>query len=355
MPELPEVEHLRRSLEPALLGARLTEVAVLRRSVVTVARSHASAAAAARLASGSSTEPFPKPSSRPSLERALLVGDRIRATHRRGKQMAIEGDSGRVLVVQLGMTGSMTIEGDTPPTGMDAKHRHVIWEVAASTAGAAPNGKAGGARTKSGPARLPPMPLMPPIRRLSFRDPRRFGGLTAYADMAELRRVWDELGPDALTIESARLIERLQNRRRPIKSALLDQSVIAGVGNIYADESLFASFVHPLRLASTLREEEVDRLATEIRRILGAAVIAGGSTLRDYRDAFGRAGDAVQSHAVYGQAGAPCPRCGATLEGIRLQARATVFCPRCQDLSTRRTTPRDNKAPRVKRPRSARG
>ena len=349
MPELPEVEHLRRSLEPALLGARLTEVAVLRRSVVTVVRSHASGAAAAKPANAASTESAPKPSSRSSLERALLVGDRIRATHRRGKQMAIEGDSGRVLVVQLGMTGSMTIEGDTPPTGMDAKHRHVIWEVAASTAGAAPNGKAGGARTKSGPA------PMPPIRRLSFRDPRRFGGLTAYADMAELRRVWDELGPDALTIESSRLIERLQNRRRPIKSALLDQSVIAGVGNIYADESLFASFVHPLRLASTLREDEVDRLATEIRRILGAAVIAGGSTLRDYRDAFGRPGDAVQSHAVYGQAGAPCPRCGATLEGIRLQARATVFCPRCQDLSTRRTTPRDNKAPRVKRARPARG
>ena len=355
MPELPEVEHLRRSLEPALLGARWTAVTVHRRSVVTiVGEPHAKGARATTRGRTTLAD----------LERALLVGDRVRATHRHGKQMAIEGESGRVLVVQLGMTGSMTIEGDTPPTGMDAKHRHVIWEVEAARrpgprAAQAPVGarnRAKGSGAGGNPARdSAPAPSAPPdIARVSFRDPRRFGGLTAYPTMAEVQRVWSELGPDALEIESSRLSEGLRNRRRPIKSALLDQSVIAGVGNIYADESLFASFIHPLREAASLSATEVDRLAAELRRILGHAVLAGGSTLRDYRDAYGRPGDAVQTHAVYGHAGEPCPRCGAPLEGIRLQARATVFCPRCQDLSTRRTTPRDNTAARPARRRSSR-
>jgi len=354
MPELPEVEHLRRSLEPALLGARWTAVTVHRRSVVTiVGEPHAKGARATTRGRTTLAD----------LERALLVGDRVRATHRHGKQMAIEGDSGRVLVVQLGMTGSMTIEGATPPTGMDAKHRHVIWEVeAARRPGprAAPvdarnraKGSGAGNHGARDSALVSSASSAPPdIARVSFRDPRRFGGLTGYPSMADLRRVWSELGPDALEIESYRLYEGLRNRRRPIKSALLDQSVIAGVGNIYADESLFASFIHPLREAASLSATEIDRLATELRRILGHAVLAGGSTLRDYRDAYGRPGDAVQTHAVYGHAGEPCPRCGAPLEGIRLQARATVFCPRCQDLSTRRSTPRDNTATRPARGRS---
>jgi formamidopyrimidine-DNA glycosylase len=355
MPELPEVEHLRRSLEPALLGARWTAVTVHRRSVVTiVGEPHAMGARATTRGRTTLAD----------LERALLVGDRVRATHRHGKQMAIEGESGRVLVVQLGMTGSMTIEGDTPPTGMDAKHRHVIWEVEAArrpdpraaqaSVGARHRAKGSGAGANAARDSAPTPSAPPDIARVSFRDPRRFGGLTAYPTMADLQRVWSELGPDALEIESSRLHEGLRNRRRPIKSALLDQSVIAGVGNIYADESLFASFIHPLREAASLSATEVDRLAAELRRILGHAVLAGGSTLRDYRDAYGRPGDAVQTHAVYGHAGEPCPRCGIPLEGIRLQARATVFCPRCQDLSTRRTTPRDNTAARPARRRSSR-
>jgi formamidopyrimidine-DNA glycosylase len=292
MPELPEVEHLRRSLDPVLVGARLHAVTVRRRSVVD--RSGA------------------------ELCDALLSGQTIVATHRRGKQMALESGNGRALVVQLGMTGSMTIETGVAPRGMDAKHRHVLWDFSPGSM-AAPQGPT-------------------PRWRLAFRDPRRFGGLTAYASMDALHHAWSELGPDALTISASDLAAALARARRPIKAALLDQGVLAGVGNIYADESLFAARIHPLRLAAFLGHAEVTELARQLRRILSAAVEQGGSTLRDYRDAFGQPGTAVQSHAVYGRDGQPCLTCGAPLEGIRVVARATVFCPQCQprgqDLST---------------------
>ena len=292
MPELPEVEHLRRSLDPVLVGARLHAVTVRRRSVVD--RSGA------------------------ELSDALLSGQTIVATHRRGKQMALEAGNGRALVVQLGMTGSMTIEAGVAPRGMEAKHRHVLWDFSPGNA-AGPRGST-------------------PRWRLAFRDPRRFGGLTAYASMDALHQTWSELGPDALTISASDLAAALARARRPIKAALLDQGVLAGVGNIYADESLFAARIHPLRLAAALEHAEVAELARQLRRILSAAVEQGGSTLRDYRDAFGQPGTAVQSHAAYGREGQPCLTCGTPLEGIRVIARATVFCPqcqpRCQDLST---------------------
>jgi formamidopyrimidine-DNA glycosylase len=171
---------------------------------------------------------------------------------------------------------------------------------------------------------------------MAFRDPRRFGGLTAYGSNSELERAWSRLGADGLSVTSADLARGLGSSRRPIKAALLDQAVVAGIGNIYADESLFAASIHPLVPAGRLAIAQVDRLAAEIRRILTHAAGAGGSTLRDYRDAFGQPGSAVQFHAVYGRSGEPCPRCDTPLEGLRLQGRATVFCPRCQDLSTTR-------------------
>jgi formamidopyrimidine-DNA glycosylase len=251
------------------------------------------------------------------LDERLLVGDRIDATIRRGKQMALVGASGRVLVVQLGMTGSVTIEQGPPPRGMDGKHRHVVWTLATEAFAAA------------GPRGTTEV-------RMAFRDPRRFGGLTAYGSRADLDRAWSRLGVDGLVVTGRDLRDSLVSSRRPIKSALLDQSVVAGVGNIYADESLFAAAIHPLTPAGSLPADRVDRLATEIRRILTHAADAGGSTLRDYRDAFGQPGSAVQFHAAYGREGEPCIRCRTRLQGLRIQGRATVFCARCQDLSTRR-------------------
>ena len=301
MPELPEVEHLRRSLDPIVVGALVQSVRVARRDVV------ASPTSVRRSS---------------DLETALLVGSRIVATRRKGKQLALLADSGRALVVQLGMTGSVTIEGGPPPEGMDGKHRHVIWELQAE----APQSSLPGNLT--------------PNFRMAFRDPRRFGGVTPYASEADLTQAWSRLGPDGLTVTAEELEERLKGSQRPIKAALLDQCVVAGVGNIYADESLHAASVHPLQSSSRINSLVLERLAAEIRRILNQAADAGGSTLRDYRDAFGQPGDAVQHHAAYGRAGQPCLRCQSRLTGIRLQGRATVFCPRCQHLSTKSTTSR---------------
>lgn len=295
MPELPEVEHLRRSLDPWVVGGRLGKVSVRRRSVVA----------------------FATDSARRDIDRALLSGSTIVATHRKGKQLALEASTGAVLVIQLGMTGSVTIERGSHPRGMAAKHRHVVWDFTPAEATAGAFGE-----HDRGPWRI------------AFRDPRRFGGLTAFPSLSDLERVWASLGPDALSVSGSALRQALERSKRPIKSALLDQNAVAGIGNIYADESLFAAGIHPMSLCNSLRAKDFCRLATHITRILEKAVRAGGSTLRDYRDAFGEPGDAVQIHEVYGRAGKPCRRCGKQLVGFQLGGRTTVACPGCQDLST---------------------
>jgi formamidopyrimidine-DNA glycosylase len=324
MPELPEVEHLRRSIEPALLGVELTSVLVARRSVI----DHPDR----------------------DLDSPLLVGGTISSIHRRGKQLALETKDGRVLVVQLGMTGSLTIEHEAPPEGVESRHRHVVWTLKTPAKGSTATGS-----TMRGSSQL-----IPKLgARLVFRDPRRFCGLTPFRSLVELSQSWSRLGPDALDVTAIALQQALAGRKRPIKSALLDQGVVAGVGNIYADESLFGTGIHPLRSAASLRTDEVERLAASIRSILSRASDRGGSTLRDYRDAFGQPGDAVQLHQVYGREGEPCVRCSSVLQGIRLQGRATVFCSTCQHLSTRRTgisrSAKQGPTRATKRARSARG
>lgn len=290
MPELPEVEHLRRTLAPWLVGARIAAVRVRRRSVVKFRRAA-------------------------KIERVLLADAVVAALHRHGKQMAIEATDGRVLVVQLGMTGSMSIDQGCAPSGMQARHRHVLWEL--EPAASADNAR----RSRT-------------LFTLAFRDPRRFGGLTPYATMGDLRAAWSCLGPDALTIRSAALAANLARTRRPVKAALLDQSVVAGVGNIYADEALFRSHINPLKPANTLAAPAVARLAAALRTILAKASDAGGSTLQDYFDALGNPGTATQLHAVYGRGGQPCQVCGQSLVVCTITTRTTTYCPRCQDLST---------------------
>ena len=319
MPELPEVEHLRRSLDPWIVGRRIASVEILRRDVV------ACAGGSARRATD-----------------ALLAGAEIVATHRHGKQMAVEARDGRTVVVQLGMTGSVALEADELPEGADARHRHVVWHL--ESAGATIRSTPARAGTSRATASMPAArhgqahyathdPRTPPAR-MSFRDPRRFGGVTTHPSLGSVRAIWATLGPDALTVTGKALAAGLARTHRPVKSALLDQGVVAGVGNIYADESLHAARIHPLEPAASLGTDRITTLAREIRRILARAIRAGGSTLRDYRDAFGQPGDAVQTHRVYGRGGEPCLGCRAPLEQCRLQGRTTVFCPRCQHLST---------------------
>ncbi len=288
MPELPEVECLRRSLEPMLVAARIESVSVKRRSFVEAA--------------GFATRADEK-----AARGAPLLGATIERLERHGKELAIvEAGSGRALRVRLGMTGGMRIEpASRRPTRLP--HEHVRWTLDS------PHGRF----------------------LLRHVDPRRFGDLVVHPDHESLQvDRMRRLGPDGLAHSAGDLAERLGPRlaatSRSVKVALLDQSVVAGLGNIYADESLFMAGVSPLREACSLAGDEVLRLAESIGAVLSAAVSRGGSTLRDYRDAQGRSGSAQEAHRAYGRAGLPCLQCGEAISGTTLGGRSTTFCRHCQ-------------------------
>lgn len=213
--------------------------------------------------------------------------------------MAIITESGRALVVQLGMTGTLErMNASDGPNAPDA-HTHAVWTLDSGA-------------------------------RFGFHDPRRFGGLRVLASRAELEAHWALLGPDALTISGEQLHSALAGSKRAIKGVLLDQGVLAGVGNIYADESLFRSGINPRFRADRLSGVQAKLLAASIREILTQAVSDGGSTVRDYADAEGKPGSYQSRHAVYGRGGLPCQTCGQTLATGLLTQRTTVWCRGCQ-------------------------
>ena len=270
MPELPEVETVRRSAERFLVGRRVESVRLRRRDIVT----------------GSWRK------------RALLEGGVVARVARHGKNLAIVVEDGRALGVHLGMTGQLLCVA-SGVRSVRTDHVHAEWRLG--------------------------------DLRMLFRDPRRFGGLETFeSEGAMLERSWASLGPDAATVTGEDLRHALGGSRRAIKAGLLDQRAVAGIGNIYADESLFAAGIHPLRVCASLSAPEWDRLGREVRRVLQEAIEAGGSTLRDYRDATGGEGWFQTRHLVYGRAGQPCPRCGRrtgrTLERLTIAQRTTVSC-----------------------------
>lgn len=284
MPELPEVETLRRSLEPLLLGRRIHRATLLRRDVLVLPGDPPGGWTRSR----SSSNPPPVPPA------ALLEGEVVDVLLRRGKQLAIASKSGRTLLVHLGMTGSLRLTGDPTDT-----HVHARW-------------------------------LLDSGQTLLFRDPRRFGGLWALNSRNDLAARWAALGPDALSLDGPALRTRLTGSHRPIKAALLDQTCVAGVGNIYADEALFLAGIRPTRRASRLSRAEGDALAAAIGTVMHRALAAGGSTLRDYVNAVGSPGNAQAGHQVYGRAGLACLRCGGPLSDGLVAQRQTVWCRRCQ-------------------------
>jgi len=232
---------------------------------------------------------------------ALLVGARIGALARRGKELLILSD-GRAMAVHLGMTGSFrhVLKPALVPDRKFAKHVHVRWNLAG-----------GGV--------------------LEFHDPRRFGGIWTFPDSAAARRArWGKLGPDAQHITAADLHGRLQRTRRAIKAALLDQHLVAGLGNIYADELLFACRIRPTIPANRLSPAHVRQLVTAMRALLRRAIAAQGSSVRNYTDAHGQAGRFQLRHQVYGRYGQPCRRCKTILRAIRVGGRTSTYCPRCQ-------------------------
>lgn len=278
MPELPEVETVRRNLEPLLVGRQVTSVRVHRRDVV-----HG-----------------------PCRPTALLLGRRIAAVRRHGKQLAIIADQAPqpCVCVHLGMSGSLV--GERPPARGSAtharprNHRHVVWTLDDGM-------------------------------RLVFRDPRRFGGIWAFASEDGLVGArWCTLGPDALAITPRQLHAALRSSARPLKAALLDQGLIAGLGNIYVDELLFRCRLHPQRRADTLSNGQWRGLITVMRRLLNTAITCGGSSIRDYVNANGSRGRFHLRHQVYGRGGLPCRRCGTLLTTAQVAGRTTVSCASCQ-------------------------
>ncbi len=289
MPELPEIANLKRSLEPLLVGAVVGRVALNQPQIVR------------------NIDQSPGPTRISG--RRMLAGQTIRRLDRHGKELAIITRDGPSLCVHLGMSGQLFYWAWRRRLSR-LNHVHCTWQITS-----------------------------PAVRgRLVFRDPRRFGGLWVFGSPSELRRSrWSRLGPDALLINPSTLAERLKRTRRPIKVVLLDQRVVAGIGNIYADEILFAARIHPLSRAAGLNPAQLRALGSAIPRVLTQALRAGGSTIRDYRDATGKPGRFASQHRAYGRAGLPCHCCGRPLESIRIAQRSTVFCGSCQ--RRRRATP----------------
>jgi formamidopyrimidine-DNA glycosylase len=279
MPELPEVETVRRGLAQVLEGRRFTRVVARRADL---------------------RRPLPADLS------GRLQGRRVRAVDRRAKYLLFRLDDGMVLIVHLGMSGRIRIHrGDPPPPG---RHDHVIFE------------------TDDGAS-------------IYFNDARRFG-MMALASGNELpgHPLLAGLGPEPLdpAFDAERLAAALAGRRAPLKAALMDQRVVAGLGNIYVCESLFRAGLSPRRKAMTVTGIRAERLCAAIRSVISEAIDAGGSSLRDHRQPTGELGYFQHSFAVYGRTGQPCPGCdcarrpakdGST--GIRhlvQSGRSTFYC-----------------------------
>ena len=295
MPELPEVETVRRGLQPVLEGARLTRVEARRPDL---------------------RFPFPERFS----ER--LTGRTITALGRRAKYLTMHVQDGPVLICHLGMSGSFRIEtgddGETPGVfhherSKSTAHDHVVFDVVG----------ADGARS-----------------RVIFNDPRRFGFMLFAEGSPETHPMLAGLGvePTGNTLDGALLASLLQGRGSPLKAALLDQKLIAGLGNIYVSEALWRAGLSPLREAGTIAKpgkkarQQSERLAEAIRSVISDAIAAGGSSLRDYVHTDGSLGYFQHSFAVYDREGEPCPKpgCGGHIERVVQSGRSTFYCRTCQ-------------------------
>ena len=272
MPELPEIEVLKRSLEPRLAGRRVLEV---------------------RIHSPALREPL----DRGSLQ--SLAGRRIERLGRRSKYLLLEVEPATTLVIHLGMSGRLTL---APEEVEREAHEHLSFRL--------DNGE-----------------------RLRLRDPRRFGVafVAPTRDLGQDRH-FRHLGAEPLApaLTGGQLAALAEGRRGPVKSFLMDGRLLVGVGNIYATEALHRAGIHPARSVSRIGAERWERLAVAVVAILEQAIAQGGTTLNDFRDGAGREGEFQGSLAVYGRAGEACPACDATLRRIVQAGRSSFYCPRCQ-------------------------
>jgi formamidopyrimidine-DNA glycosylase len=282
MPELPEVETVRRGLAPAMEGDVIAQADVNRPDL---------------------RWPFP-----PHMA-DRLNGKTVLRLRRRSKYILVDLSSGETLLIHLGMSGRMMVSGD--PLGrfvhehpMPQKHDHVVFHMASGA-------------------------------RITFNDPRRFGAMdlmpTATADQHKLLSV---LGPEPLgnDFNERVLIDAFDGKNTPVKSALLDQRIVAGLGNIYVCEALFRAHISPRRKAGQIAARRVATLVPIIRQVLSDAIDAGGSSLRDFRQADGELGYFQHSFDVYGREGQPCrtPECTGKIDRIVQSGRSSFYCAQCQ-------------------------
>ncbi len=271
MPELPEVETIVRGLRAKLTRQMISSINLRLPSLLKGVK---------------------------EADLKKLQGKRILRLRRRGKIIIIECEGDISLLFHLKMTGSLLLVDRKSEVD---KHTHLI------------------------------ITLEMKSKELRFRDVRKFG----YFYFLPTSKIFslpplDKLGPEALEINLNEFLAMFKGRRARIKSLLLNQNFIAGVGNIYADEILFQAKIHPLKPASQLKSEELKRLWTAMRDVLLKAIESKGSSVRNYIDADGRQGRFQDYHQVYGQQGQSCPRCGQKIKRIRLGGRSTFFCSRCQ-------------------------
>tara|TARA_R110000796_G_scaffold10756_1_gene36145 strand:+ start:977 stop:1822 length:846 start_codon:yes stop_codon:yes gene_type:complete len=280
MPELPEVETVRRGLAPVMEGQRIERVVQNRANL---------------------RFPFPERFA----ER--LTGAQIMHLGRKAKFLTLALSTDEVLVMHLGMTGRFTVAGDKlgafhHETGTDPRHDHVVFDLSNSA-------------------------------RVTYNDPRRFGFMELWpaAQFQAYPRLM-AMGPEPLSngFSEAYLNAALKGRKTPIKSALLDQSVIAGLGNIYVCEALWRAGVSPRRSAATIPGQRAARLVPAINDVIAEAIAAGGSSISDFASASGELGYFQHSFAVYDREGDACRNCGKPVQRIVQSGRSSFFCSACQ-------------------------
>lgn len=282
MPELPEVETVRRGLEPVMLERRIAKAMINRPDL---------------------RWPFPDRMA----ER--LQGARIKNLRRRSKYVLVDLDTEETLIIHLGMSGRILIHGhelgsfvhDLPSI---EKHDHVVLDLDDGA-------------------------------RIVFNDPRRFGSMDlCQTNKLDRHRLIERLGPEpnGNRFNAVYLYDALQQKRTPIKNALLDQRIIAGLGNIYVCEALWRAGISPQRIAKSLGRARVERLAVAIQDVISDAIDAGGSSLRDYRQTDGELGYFQHQFAVYGREGEACrtPGCKGAVARISQSGRSSFYCKRCQ-------------------------
>lgn len=287
MPELPEVETVRKGLEPYMMGHKIISAEIRRPDL---------------------RWPFPDNMA------VRLTGKRILRLWRRSKYILCDLESGETLLIHLGMSGRMTISnpGDMKNTPghfhfahpAPETHDHVIFDMENDV-------------------------------RIIFNDPRRFGVMDLCAtDQIESHKLLVVLGPEPLSnrFDEPYLISQLKDKNTPIKSALLDQRIVAGLGNIYVCEALWRAGLSPLRKAGRISAQRVAHLVPAIRDVLNAALQSGGSSLRDYRQADGELGYFQHSFSVYDRENQPChtPDCAGVIKRIVQSGRSSYYCPKCQ-------------------------